>query len=307
MENQNTQPNIENPSQNIDSIPPQSTPPKKKSKLIYLFVALIVLLVLTISASIGVNLYKASRAKITPTPSLTLRASPTPTSTIDTSTWKTYTNSKYGFSLMYPSLLKVTSFPSNKLATFSFQYVKFDGVNTLCYNYHVDPETLNSSEDVKQWISQKPNKSTAPILPYTNSLDKNITGYSQEGGGTVPTFNTVYIKYGKSIFSFEISGCGEGESYRQYPKSEEIIEKMISTFKFDSNIPTPTCMPRPACLDATPRCMIAEPANGWCASQQTCNSDADCNSGSTCMNAGPVIANQPNHKICVQKGSAVPL
>ena len=28
--------------------------------------------------------------------------------------------------------------------------------------------------------------------------------------------------------------------------------------------PTPTCMKRPACLDATPRCLIAEPAKGWC-------------------------------------------
>lgn len=31
-----------------------------------------------------------------------------------------------------------------------------------------------------------------------------------------------------------------------------------------SDTPTPTCEKRPACLDATPRCMIPEPANGWC-------------------------------------------
>jgi len=30
--------------------------------------------------------------------------------------------------------------------------------------------------------------------------------------------------------------------------------------------PTPTCLPRPACLDATPRCLLAEPAGGWCQS-----------------------------------------
>lgn len=31
--------------------------------------------------------------------------------------------------------------------------------------------------------------------------------------------------------------------------------------------PTPrlqTCIPRPACLDRKPRCVIAEPAQGWC-------------------------------------------
>src|SRR5260221_10135993 len=25
-----------------------------------------------------------------------------------------------------------------------------------------------------------------------------------------------------------------------------------------------SCLPRPACLDTTPRCMLPEPANGWC-------------------------------------------
>lgn len=28
--------------------------------------------------------------------------------------------------------------------------------------------------------------------------------------------------------------------------------------------PIPSCIPRPKCLDATPRCMISEPAQGWC-------------------------------------------
>jgi hypothetical protein len=28
--------------------------------------------------------------------------------------------------------------------------------------------------------------------------------------------------------------------------------------------PTGFCLPRPPCLDATPRCMIAEPRDGWC-------------------------------------------
>ncbi len=44
------------------------------------------------------------------------------------------------------------------------------------------------------------------------------------------------------------------------------LKPILNTLKFtDSNaIPTSTCMPRPACLDAKPRCMIVEPANGWC-------------------------------------------
>jgi hypothetical protein len=33
--------------------------------------------------------------------------------------------------------------------------------------------------------------------------------------------------------------------------------------------PTPTCTPRPACLDAVPRCLIPEPATGWCPTTPT--------------------------------------
>lgn len=29
-------------------------------------------------------------------------------------------------------------------------------------------------------------------------------------------------------------------------------------------MPTPTCIPRPTCLDSNPACLIAEPVEGWC-------------------------------------------
>jgi hypothetical protein len=38
-----------------------------------------------------------------------------------------------------------------------------------------------------------------------------------------------------------------------------IISQILSTFKFlDNGTITPTCRPRPACLDSTPRCLIPE-------------------------------------------------
>lgn len=30
------------------------------------------------------------------------------------------------------------------------------------------------------------------------------------------------------------------------------------------SVPTQSCLPRPKCLDSIPRCLIAEPAEGWC-------------------------------------------
>ncbi len=49
-------------------------------------------------------------------------------------------------------------------------------------------------------------------------------------------------------------------------KYKDIFDQLISTFTFtnQNQTITPTCMTRPACLDATPRCLIAEPASGWC-------------------------------------------
>lgn len=42
-----------------------------------------------------------------------------------------------------------------------------------------------------------------------------------------------------------------------------------------ASVPSNTCRPRPACLDATPACKIAEPAGGWCAT-------GDSGSGTVC-------------------------
>lgn len=41
--------------------------------------------------------------------------------------------------------------------------------------------------------------------------------------------------------------------------------------------------------------------------QVGCNTDSDCHDGASCMTEGPIIANQPVHKVCVPRGQAVPL
>ena len=41
--------------------------------------------------------------------------------------------------------------------------------------------------------------------------------------------------------------------------------------------------------------------------QTGCNTNSDCQNGAACMVEGPLIANQPVHKVCVPKGQAVTL
>jgi len=42
-------------------------------------------------------------------------------------------------------------------------------------------------------------------------------------------------------------------------------------------------------------------------SQIDCKTDSDCQNGASCLTEGPIIANQPVHKVCVPKGQAIPL
>ena len=41
--------------------------------------------------------------------------------------------------------------------------------------------------------------------------------------------------------------------------------------------------------------------------QTECNTNSDCQNGASCVVKGPLIANQPIHKVCVPVGQAVPL
>lgn len=65
--------------------------------------------------------------------------------------------------------------------------------------------------------------------------------------------------------------------------------------------PPPTCQPRPACLDATPRCLIAEPAGGWCS---TTGSIAPGSTGIYFRDASPT-STTPGRIDCVTSTSGV--
>lgn len=49
-----------------------------------------------------------------------------------------------------------------------------------------------------------------------------------------------------------------------YPDQSGTCVKPDGTSQCGRPTPTPTCQPRPACLDSNPRCLPPEPAGGWC-------------------------------------------
>lgn len=95
MDNQPSQASSVNP-----QVPnPNQVLPRKKSKLIYVFWAMLVLLILTIGATAAVYISKSLKPKATPSTSLTKQLSTTP-QLIDATSWKTYQGN--GFSFKYP-------------------------------------------------------------------------------------------------------------------------------------------------------------------------------------------------------------
>lgn len=68
------------------------------------------------------------------------------------------------------------------------------------------------------------------------------------------TFTMGYAVFDNGdIFSFNYIPNSKAQQYKP------IFDAILNTIKFtDQNSPTPTCRPRPACLDATPRCLIPE-------------------------------------------------
>ncbi len=75
-------------------------------------------------------------------------------------------------------------------------------------------------------------------------------------------------------FDAQNSVINEGGLYILKPIVVQLIVSQGAEPSVTSSItppisPIPSCYPRPACLDSVPRCLIPEPADGWCAPTPT--------------------------------------
>ena len=72
---------------------------------------------------------------------------------------------------------------------------------------------------------------------------------------TITTFSKALAMFLFILFPFV--GFYLGFQYSASLNQTENMQKIIKN-RPQNTTPTPTCRPRPACLDATPRCMIPE-------------------------------------------------
>lgn len=183
---------------------------------------------------------------------------PTPeaTSSAETANWKTYTNKDYLFEFRYPvdwNLQVVDKLPKliNSSNSLSISLEVFDpavvGVSYCEANYQDIPRCESFSSDATQvtidWGIERSSELTALI---TSSSSKFGLSMILETNKEIPA-------------GIEITA-----------EDKKFFRIFLSTFKFlDQNASGQSdgdCQPRPACLDAitTPRCLMPEPAEGWC-------------------------------------------
>ncbi|MBI2443206.1 MAG: hypothetical protein HYV40_04860 [Candidatus Levybacteria bacterium] len=222
------------------------------------------------------KLTRVNRTQISPTPQTTPTPKPNPTAT-----WKTYTNDALGISFEHPSDWEVSINKENNT------FLGIGPTNDLPKIY-----ARSFLGDTDQYIKVNyiPEQAKATSKkPFTDSV-YNATEYFVDYNESLPGFGPGE----RTIVALE-SPKKNKFLFDSYGRPHESFGQIVSTFRFLDAITTPTCTPRPACLDSEPRCMIPETPD-MCpkatpttsANQTVCTQDAkQCPDGSWVGRTGP--------------------
>ena len=183
---------------------------------------------------------------------------PTPesTSSADLSTWKTYADNKNNFSFKYPKTWEMEQ-EGTTTRVFDPKSRYSPSFSHVSYSFFRNTDIVNIEDYVEQLLK------TYPTLQFTSITVGGLEGKRTTGIPSADLNDNVFVKRGDTIFNIELAN--EGASI-----TKETFDQILSTFKFlDQNALDQSngdCQPRPACLDATttPRCLMPEPAEGWC-------------------------------------------
>lgn len=244
-----------------------TTPVIQTQKPNWLLFALVGMLILTVGIVAGVLI-----GKYIYTLKPTLSPSPLPSEASakegdPTANWKTYTNIKYGYSLKYPT--SSTTMANGCEGTngnkgeewFQIQTdVTNPSIRAVCGIVSVSPEwwvfvqsgeyknTLGNNYAVKKQTTML--IGGYPATRYYYHMNPPKEGFDERWRDVTHTVVKLPTKDLTIVIELNL------------PEKEQFFNQILSTFKFvEQTTPRPTCKPRPACLDATPRCMIPETAD----------------------------------------------
>lgn len=178
-----------------------------------------------------------------------------------TANWKTYTNKTNGYYLKIPKNWRVD--------TENAKDSEYKLINIYSNDFQEDSDVqgphmikgvfliIHSGIDVKSYDELiKETRQDNSVVPKSYD-EKEILVDGEK--------TTIWISnnfYDPKFVDYQMNTFHNGQGYVIYmfssQRQDELFKKILSTFKFTDQAPTPTCKPRPACLDATPRCMIPE-------------------------------------------------
>lgn len=205
-------------------------------------------------------------------PNCEFAACPTPkesTSSADMTDWKTYTSDKYSFTIKHPDdwYNKEEIVGNSERGTDSDQTYFALGIgkgdrfpSTVSSDYPnlnvIVYENANLDDKIKSSIQDKSDQ--LDIIQFAGQTATKISHFNSTNPELVsPSYTNIITQKNSNIFVFYYPVI-------KSPADSVIINQILSTFKFTDTAPAASCMPRPACLDATPRCLLPEPAEGWC-------------------------------------------
>lgn len=241
--------------------------PIKPRKAFKKWVLIALVIILFLSLPIGGYLY-LGKMGFHPKPStITIqnkKPSPASNAANATANWKTFEDKQFGFTFKYPEdfiidkkLQDTKTETMSLLINFKTKDDKPDKVSPVELLYVYNPSNL-SLEKLQEKLANNP-MGEGPSLIDKNDTQltnaNNITAQYSDIHYCVSNCKSYTWSYKNQVFQmiFHPNYGNKNQIYKDY------FDKIFSTFKFtDQNSPTPTCKPRPACLDATPRCMIAE-------------------------------------------------
>lgn len=189
----------------------------------------------------------------------------TPTPTVipqidqDIRTWNTYINKKNSFSIKYPA--NAQRITTNALELNFTAGAPINPYQTGLIDQYTVSVFLSPDQNLSSVLTDNTNTSKEKGIAYAvkkiniipSSSATQFIAYGGQDGVNKNVYTYLKLKNGKLL---EIAAA-----FSNADKYEAQVNQMLSTFSFIDITPTLSCTPRPACLDATPRCMIAENEN----------------------------------------------
>jgi hypothetical protein len=217
-----------------------SLPAQNNSKVMLVLVTIIIFLLSATgflyyqNQKLKITVSNPQQGQITLTPTLLPSTIPDPTAN-----WKTYTNTKYGYSFKYPSEWKTRSFAGSQesvdsASSFSLETIDSDSRAMV----KLDLNNFNTG-----YLKKYAPTGSEDILPIQKQFGENNFYYYGAGGGGVNYTDQYFYKLNGKILLFVFNGPYGDNDNLPSKQTHSYEAQVLSTFKLLDN--TTTNIPKP--------------------------------------------------------------